>query len=393
MLQKDKKMLGIGMVGGNFMGKAHSNAYSTIPYIFHDANYLPKRVVLGALTVEEATAAADRFGYERGVAGYKAVVSAPDVDVVDVCVHDAMHKDIALAALQAGKHVLCEKPLAVNLEEALIMARAAREAEARGQKAMCGFNYRFVPAVRLAKKLIEEGVIGKVYSFNGAYNQEGLANPEIPYERVRGLHPDSSGTSYNIGSHILDMSRFLMGEIVSVMGEMRTYNATRPSEQGPVAIEKEEEAQAIITYQNGSGGLIKCSNMASGRKNQLVWEINGSLGSMTFDMEDSNILNVYCTDSLRPEINGFTRVNVTQLRRGHPFMEYWWPQGHGTGWEHAHINEIAHFLDCIVNDKPLAPYGATFADGYRAALATEAIRLSSKEGRRVMLSEIDELGL
>lgn len=384
-----KTRLHIGLIGGGFMGKAHSNAYHSIPYIFHPEDYVPYLATLSAATEDEAAAAADRYGFSSATSNYMQVVTDPAIDVIDVCTSDSTHKEIAMAALRNGKHVLCEKPLATNLPDALDLAR---EEKVSLKTSMCGFNYRFTPAVRLAKALIERGVIGKIYCFHGMYNQDNGAPEDTPYERLSYAYgPKSSGVAYQIGTHVIDMARFLIGGIESVMGEIRTCNKQRKSAHGMVAVDADEEMLAIVDFEGGIRGTIRSSVVASGRKNQHAWEINGSKGSLAFDMEDANFLSVYLEDGLIPEVNGFTRINVTQMAKGHPFAEYWWPQGHGLGWEHAHVNEIAHFLDCAANGKPVAPYGATFEDGYRAILTVEAIRVSSRQGRKVYLSEIDTL--
>ena len=384
----DKKIrLRIGLIGGGFMGKAHSNAYHSIPYIFHSGGYVPYLATLSAMTEDEAIAAAERYGFANATADYLQVVNDPNIDVIDVCTSDSTHKEIALAALKGGKHVLCEKPLATNLRDAYELALEERSSS---KASMCGFNYRFTPAVRLAKTLIDRGVIGKLYSFHGVYNQESGASEDIPYERLSYAYGSkSSGAAYQIGTHVIDMARYLIGDIESVMGEIRTCNKQRQSSSGMVDIDADEEMLAIVTFAGGTWGTLRSSVMASGRKNQHAWEINGSKGSLVFDMEDANFLSVYLEAGLIPEVNGFTRVNVTQMAKGHPFAEYWWPQGHGLGWEHAHINEIAHFLHCAANDEPVAPHGATFEDGYRAILVVEAVRLSSEQGRKVYLSELD----
>ena len=382
-----RKTIGIGIVGAGFMCKAHSNAYSTMRYTHAKEDFLPFLARVGADTEEEARAAAERYGYARSCAGWKDLVEDPSVDVVDICLSDALHKAAALDAIAAGKDLVCEKPLAVTSSDALEMLNVAEKA---GVRHMVGFNYRFVPAVRLARQLISGGVIGTPYRFTGSYSQDPGADPATPAESVwYAAGPKSSGVARGIGSHLIDMSRYLMGEIAAVDGKLKTYNRTRPSASGLLSITQDEAMSALLDFENGSDGILGASAVASGRKNRIAWEINGSQGSIAFDMEEINFLYVNLMVSPVKEISGFTRVDVTQIDRNHPFAEYWWPRGHGIGWEHAHINELAHFLDCVANDKAVAPHGATFRDGYRVAAIIEAIAESSAAGRRIDMSFAD----
>ena len=377
----ENRPIGIGIIGAGFMCKAHTNAYKTAAYMYYDKGYIPRLRYVGAATEEEARITAARYGYEKYCAGWDDIMMDDAVDVVDVCLSDSLHKQATLDAVARGKHVLCEKPLALSASDAKEMWKAADKA---GVKHMCGFNYRFVPAVRLAKMLIEAGVIGRTYSFRGEYCQDPGADPYAPVEKVwYASGPKASGVARGIGSHLIDMSRFLMGEIVSVGGKTMTYNPTRFSHKGPVPVSQDEEMTALVDFENGSTGVLQASAVAAGRKNRIAWEINGAKGSLLFDMDDINTLQVYLADSTEWEVIGFTKVNVTQMDRNHPFADIWWPRGHGIGWEHAHINEIAHFLDAIAQDISIAPYGATFADGYRVAAVIEAIEESSRTGRTV----------
>ncbi len=381
MPHKKQVEFNIALVGGGFMAKAHSNAYHTIPYIYNKSNYHINLDSLSAATIEEATDAAQRYSFTNAYAGFGEAVSKGSINIVDICAADFIHKDIAVAALAHGKHVLCEKPLANSLADAKAMYEAAVRA---GTKTMCGFNYRFVPAVRLAKTLLERGIMGRIYTFNGAYNQDSGAFDDIPLERLWYAYGSkASGVSYGIGSHIIDMARFLVGEIATVSGLMKIYTKERPSSKGPQKVMKEEEMLALVEFSNEASGMIKASAMAAGRKNQLTFEISCSKGSLSFDLEEPNYLNVFLKDSPVTQVSGFTKVNVTQIDREHPFMDVWWPRGHGIGWEHAHINEIAHFLDCVANNKDIEPYGATFKDGLRAIEIIEAIRLSEQSKSKV----------
>ena len=378
-----KKPIRIGLVGAGFMAKAHSNAFHTIPYIYNNEIYVPQLVMIGASSGEKAEAAAERYGFSRSSTGYREIVESSDIDVVDICASDALHKEIALEAIKNGKHVLCEKPMALNSDDALEMLEAAKNA---GVKAMCGFNYRFISAVVLARNLIKSGKMGRVYHFNGSYLQQSGFDEDSPLEKLSFAHGSKgSGVALCIGCHIIDMARFLVGEITEVSGMMPLYNQYRNSENGRVRVDKEEDMLAMLSFDNGATGLLRASVVSAGRKNRLAWEISCSKGSLVFDLENLNNLDVFYKESPIQEISGFTRVNVTQVDRNHPFMDIWWPRGHIVGWEHAHINEIAHFLHCIAHDKDVEPLGASFEDGYKSTLIIDSIREAAEQKRAIAI--------
>ncbi|MGI6005232.1 MAG: Gfo/Idh/MocA family protein [Christensenellales bacterium] len=384
----DKHTIGIGMVGGGFMAKAHNNAYKTIPYIYHQHGYTPLCVAIASSSLERAHEAARRYGYEKAVSGYEQIVTDPAVQVVDICAPDAMHRDIAVAALENGKHVLCEKPLATNLQDAYSMVLAARAHPEL--KAMTGFNYRFLPAVALAKRLLEDGTMGRAYSFNGTYLQDVGAFDDTPYENLWYVSgPKNSGAAYGIGCHLIDMARYLMGDIAAVMAESNNYHPVRPLKDGGARkVEQDEETLAVVRFENGAGGTLRSSAVEAGRKNEMYWSISCDKGSIWFNLQDPNYLHVFHKDCAVRPVTGFTKINVTQWDREHPFMDVWWPRGHSLGWEHAHINEIACFLRCVDEDLNIAPQGATFEDGFRAVAVIEACKRSSAMGKRIALEEI-----
>jgi predicted dehydrogenase len=269
--------------------------------------------------------------------------------------------------------------MALNSKDAALMRDAA---EKSGVLAMCGFNYRFVSAVVLAKQLIQSGRMGRVYHFNGSFLQDGAYDEDTPFEKLSFAQGSKgSGVSLAIGSHIIDMARFLVGEITEVGGMLPNYTPVRNSGNGPVKVDKEEDMLAIVKFQNGAAGMLRASVVSAGRKNRLAWEISCSKGTLVFDLENLNYLDVFYKENALNELSGFTRVNVTQVDRNHPFMDVWWPRGHVVGWEHAHINEIAHLLHCIANKEPLSPMGATFEDGYRAALIIDSLKAVAERNR------------
>ncbi|MDR1536213.1 MAG: Gfo/Idh/MocA family oxidoreductase [Planctomycetota bacterium] len=387
----ERKSIGVGLVGTGFMAKAHANAFNTIPYMFPDLPLRPRLAAVASTSLERAEETARRYGFEKALVGHAALIDDPEVELVDVANGDRLHAAVALAALAKGKHVLCEKPLADNLADAKRLAEAAARAEKSGVKAVCGFNYRFVPAVALAKRLIERGVIGRVYSFNGCYLQDSGAFEDTPAEKVWYAAPGgpkNSGVMYGIGTHLIDQARYLAGEIETVAGSLRTYNTRRDSAAGKIAVRSDEDGVAVVGFANGALGSIRAAAVAAGRKNRLSWEISGSRGTLFFDLEEINYLKVFLRDTPVKEVSGFTRVNVTQLDRNHPFMDIWWPRGHGIGWEHAHINEAAHLLARIAEDGPVGPEAATFEDGYQALRVVEAVRRSEETGMRQRVEDI-----
>lgn len=369
----------VGVVGSGFMAKAHANAYHTIPYIYHQAPYKVELKAICATGMEKAQAAAARYGFERAATGWQALVEDPEIDLIDICGPDALHAAIAMEAIKRGKHVLCEKPLATNARDALEMREAA--AARAGLKAMTGFNYRFIGAVRLAKNLINAGVMGRVYHFNGEYAQDVGASPETPLEKLWYAYgPKSSGVALGIGCHLIDMARHLTGEITEVTGALPIYNTSRDSASGKAEVSREEDMLIVAAFEQGARGMLRASAVSAGRKNSLRFELSCSKGSLRFDLESPSFLEVFLMDSPVREVSGFTRVNVTEMDRGHPFAEYWWPRGHVLGWEHAHINEIAHLLECIALDKPVAKDGADFDDGYRACRVIDSLKEAVQTG-------------
>jgi predicted dehydrogenase len=248
---------------------------------------------------------------------------------------------------------------------------------AAGVKHMCAFNYRFVPAVRLARELIEAGELGEIYHFRGRYLQEWILDADFPI--VWRLDKDAAGSGAlgDLGAHVIDLSRYLVGEIATVTGVTRTFIEDRPGGK----VDVDDAFEAVVEYENGAVGTIESSRFCPGRKNSFAWEINGSKGSIAFDLERLNELQVHLRDSMPGErAQGFRTVLVSEA--DHPFWEHWWPHGHIIGWEHSFVHEIHHLLSAIATDDDVAPHGATFEDGYRAAEICDAIVRSSDSGQR-----------
>jgi predicted dehydrogenase len=377
--QMNEPHVGVGVLGYGFMGKVHSNAYIKIPYAYAEPPAYPRLIAMCGRSDEGVRDAARRFGFRGYYTDWKELVADPEIDIFDNCTPDDMHAAPSIAAARAGKHVLCEKPLAMTVADAKKMLQAVEEC---GVKHMLCHNYRFMPAVRLAKELIENGEIGMVYQFRGRYLQEVGRDPEEAAENVWYASGTKSGVLLGIGCHIIDLARFLAGEIASVQGMLKTFNTRRKTSGGKIEEVRADEVNcAIVEFESGAVGTLESAGISTGRKNQCTWEINGSKGSMYFDLADLNNLSVYRNGS---PVRGFTAVSVTEP--SHPLQTLILPPGHIAGWEYGHVHAIGHFIDCVVKDRPVAPYGADFNDGYRVQLIMESIVTSSESGRKVKVS-------
>lgn len=371
--------VGIGMLGYAFMGKAHSNAFKKIPYIYWPPNAVPRLVRIAGRSEDKVAQAARRYGYERHSTDWHDLISDPDVQVLDNGGPNDAHAEPCIAAAKAGKHIICEKPLGRTAEEARRMLDAVTQA---GVKHMCAFNYRFVPAIQLARQIIQEGRLGQIYHFRARYLQEWIADPAFPM--VWRLEADAAGSGAlgDLGSHIIDMARFLVGEPARLSALTKTFITERDVVGGGRASVGVDDAfEAAVEFASGAVGTLEASRFAPGRKNYNAFEINGSKGSISFDMERLNELEVYLPEEGQADASGFRRVLVTEP--SHPEMSVWWPQGHIIGWEHSFVHELHHFLGAVVGSNEVAPIGATFEDGYRNAVICDAIGESAKSGRRV----------
>jgi len=304
---------------------------------------------------------------ERAYGSYEAMLEDPDVDAVYISLPNTMHREWSIRSLEAGKHVICEKPLGRDAAESY---ETWQRVAATGVKHMCAFNYRFVPAVRLARELLEAGELGDIYHFRGRYLQEwGDIDDHVwRFERETA----GSGALGDLGAHVIDLARYLVGEIQAVSGGTRTFKEGR---------DVDDAFEAVVEFENGAIGTLEASRFCPGRKNAFTWEINGSKGSIAFDLERLNELQVSLRGSKPGErAQGFRQVLVSEA--DHPFWEHWWPHGHIIGWEHSFVHELHHLLTAIAEDADVAPHGATFEDGYRAAEVCDAVVRSSEEGRR-----------
>jgi predicted dehydrogenase len=379
----DAPEIGIGMLGYGFMGKAHTNAYKKLPYMIYPPPAIPRLEMIAGRTEAGVREAAHRYGYNRWTTDWQEMVRDDRVQLFDIGVPNNAHAEPCIAAAQAGKHVLCEKPLGRTAKEAATMLEAVTKA---GVKHMVGFNYRFVPAIRQLKYLVDAGLLGQIYHFRGVYLQEWITDPNFPFSWRLDKKMAGSGALGDLGAHVIDLARFLVGEPRRVGAMVKTFIKERPlpdgSGKGEVTVD--DGFVTTVEFENGAIGTIEASRFCPGHKNYEMIEINGSKGSVRFNLERLNELEVFWKGEAPKETQGFHNVLVSESY--HPFWENWWPHGHMLGWEHSFVHEIAHLLHAIVNDREVAPYGATFEDGYKNAVICDAILESAGHERFVSIT-------
>lgn len=375
--------IGIGMLGYAFMGKAHSNAYKTLPYMIYPPPASPKLIAIAGRDEASVKEASIRFGYRDYYIDWKEMLKNDEIQLFDNGGPNNIHAEPCIAAANAGKHILCEKPLARTASESARMLDAVLKA---GVKHMVSYNYRFVPAIRQAKYLIESGALGEIYHFRAVYLQEWIVSPNVPMSWRMDKEIAGSGALGDLGAHIIDLAHFLIGNIRYVAATQQTFIKNRPTNE-PGKLEKvtvDDAFVSIIEFDNGAIGSLEASRFCPGRKNGMVFEINGSKGSIRFGLERLNELEVYWNEDTPTETQGFHNVLVSESF--HPFWEHWWPHGHMIGWEHSFIHEIAHLLDSIANNHPVTPYGADFEDGFRSAVICDAIMASAESDKKIKIT-------
>lgn len=373
--------IGVGMLGYAFMGKAHSNAMRKIPYMIYPPPAVPKLVSISGRDEKAVAVAAHRFGYEKYTTDWREQVNDPDVQLFDNGGPNDMHAEPCIAAAMAGKHILCEKPLGRTAEESKMMLDAVEKA---GVKHMAAFNYRFVPAIRLARNLIESGALGQIYHMRAVYLQEWIM-PHFGESKIWRLDKEiaGSGALGDLGAHIIDLAHYLIGDMKTVAGMTKTFVEERPllDGSGMGKIDVDDAFVASVEFANGAIGTLESTRFAGGRKNYNRFEINGEKGTLVFNLERMNELDVFWVGDKPNDTQGFRNVLVSEP--DHPWLDHWWPAGHIIGWEHTFVHEISHLLDCIVNDKEVGPHGATFEDGYKAAVVCDAIVESAESKKYV----------
>jgi predicted dehydrogenase len=384
------KELGVGMVGHSFMGAAHSQAWRTAPRFF-DLPLHPWMRALCGRDADRVAAAAVRLGWESTETDWARLVTREDIDLVDICTPGDTHAEIAVAALEAGKHVLCEKPLANTVAEAETMAAAAERAAEHGVVSMVGFTYRRVPAIALARQLVQEGRIGEIRHVRAQYLQDWLADASVPMSWRLEKERAGSGSLGDIGAHIVDLTQHITGDrIVNVNGLLETFVDQRPvaepgvgqllgggangiaEQMGEVTVD--DTAAFLARFGGGAVGVFEATRFATGRKNGIRIEINGSAGSLAFDFEDMNVLEFYDAGEA-DETAGFRRILVTDP--GHPYAGNWWPPGHGLGYEHGFTHQVVDLVTALGRGEQPLP---SFADGLQVQRVLDAVTRSSSAG-------------
>jgi len=383
------KQINVGMVGYKFMGKAHSNAWHSAPKFFDLAAEPVMKAICGR-TERNVKEMADKWGWESYETSYKKLVAREDIDLIDITTPNNAHKDVAIAAAKAGKHVSCEKPLAMNVSEALEMVKVVKKA---GVKHMIWQNYRRVPAIALAKQIIEEGRIGQVYHIRAVYLQDWIMDPNFPLAWRLRKGVAGTGAHGDLNAHIIDLARYLVGEFAEVVGMKETFVKERPLELegGSLVAGKASKKKSRVTvddatlflarFVNGAVGTFEATRFANGRRNGQRLEINGSKGSLVFELERMNELQLFSSTDAE-HLQGFKLINVTEAC--HPYMSAYWPVGHIIGWEHTFINGVTDFVNAIAKKKSVKP---DFIDGLRNQEVLDAVVKSCSERKWIKVTK------
>lgn len=383
--------INVGLVGYKFMGKAHSNALQRLGMFFDPGIKIGMKVICGRdeSGVREAS---QKFGWEGYETSWEKLVRRDDIDVIDITAPSNVHKEIAIAAAEAGKHVFCEKPLALNLKDAREMLAAAQKNNIKHQ---IGFNYRFAPAIQLAKKLIEQGKLGKIYHFRGLYLQDFIIDPDFPLVWRLDKKVAGSGSLGDLGAHLIDLARYLVGEFDRVIGMNKTFIKERPLVEQMTGLSGKAKSDApkgevtvddatlfLAEFKNGALGSFEATRFAAGHKNGMSFEINGSKGSIKFEFERMNELQYFSTED-EEGVQGFRLIQATESV--HPYMGAWWPAGHVIGYEHTFVHEFYEFFKAIANDKQPVP---DFNDGVKCSQVLEAVDVSIEENRWIKVDNL-----
>jgi len=371
----------VGIVGTKFMGRAHSNAYAKAP-LFFDLPLAPVMRAACGRNAEDLAAFAARFGWETTETRWERLLARDDIELVDICTPNVLHAPIAIAAALAGKHILCEKPLAMNATEARAMLDAARDA---GVKHMVAFNYRRVPAVVLAKRLIEQGKIGRIVHFDAVYYQDWLVDPQSPYVWRHDASRAGSGAHGDMHAHLVDLARYLVGDIAAVCGAQEVFIKERQlgQGQGMAQVTADDATYFLARFRDGALGSFLATRLATGRKNYLHLEIYGTEGSLVWNLERLNELQYYSRQDAGGE-QGFRTILATQSE--HPYVSAWWPPGHVLGWEHTFVHEVADLMRAIHEGTSPAP---DFSDGLRCQQVLDAVIEAAREGTWVDVHDAD----
>lgn len=377
------KTFRVGLIGYRFMGRAHSNAWRQAPRFFPLKANVELHTICGRNNANVASARA-QLGWLHSTTDWHEVVDSPLIDIVDISTPTISHAEIAIAALKNGKHVICEKPMGLNLKQCEQMFAAAQKS--RAVHMIC-HNYRRIPAIALAKRMISEGALGRIFHFRARYAQDRLTDPEFPIDWRLQKETTGSGVHSDINSHIIDLARYLVGEFTQVCGLVHTFIPERPLAESVKGVRKmgrvdvPDSAAFLGWMENGVMANLEATRYALGRKNHIEIEINGDKGSLYFDFEDMNKLKYYNGDDPKDR-RGFRDILVTERDNIQPYVGHWWPPGHGIGYEHTFIHAVADFVNACVEGKPVHP---TFEDGLKNQRVLTAVEESHQKGKWVKL--------
>jgi predicted dehydrogenase len=373
--------LTVGILGYAGVARAHLNALKKLPYIFWSTPVRFRLIGLAGRSASGVEDAAHRYGFEYGTTDWRRVVEDPQIDLLINCTPNDRHADPCLAAAALGKHLLCEKPLGRDSREARRIWDGVRRRRICHQ---VSFNYRFLPAVRFARELIQAGEIGEIVHFRMRYTDDSLSSPSTPHTWRQERRRAGSGVVGDLASHVLDLGRFLVGEIRSVCGFSRIVVPRRPVRAGSrrmKPVDVEDCFVGAVAFATGATGTLEASGCCPGQKNFLTFEANGARGSLRFNLERLNELEVYRTESQDRRDRGFKTVLVTDA--DHPYGGRWWPPGHILGWEHTFVHQLHHLVQAILGHGTVAPLAADFRDGYANARVCDALVAAARTGRRI----------
>lgn len=383
------KTLNIGMVGYKFMGRAHSNAWKKAS-LFFDLNCEPVLKVVCGRNETSLKEFATKWGWEEIETDWRKVVARPDIDIIDIALPQNLHHDVAVAAASAGKHIFCEKPMAMNSVQAEEMLKAC---ERHKVKHYLNHNYRRTPAIALAKKMIAEGYVGRIFHWRCAYQQDWIVDPEFPLTWQLRKEIAQAGPQWDLNSHAVDLAHYLVGKITSVSAMTANFITERPlaeestsgnltadaipDKRGKVSVE--DAALMMVEFQNGAIGSFEASRFSTGRKNRLCFEIYGSKGSIIFDLERMNELQCYSLAD-KEGMQGFKTILVTESV--HPYVGHWWPPGHIIGYEHAFVHAVYDFVTALEANTSVEP---NFKDGVEIIRVLEAGLKSAETKQKVLI--------
>jgi predicted dehydrogenase len=384
------KSMNVGIIGYKFMGKAHSNAWIKAP-LFFDLSIKPNLKVACGRNEKGVKEFAEKWGWEETETDWKKLVERPDVDIIDISLPQHLHYDVAIAAAKNGKHIFCEKPVAITSKQAEEMLKVAED---NNVTHYLNHNYRRVPAVMFAKQMIDEGKIGRIFHWRGAYQQDWIVDPNFPLTWQLQKETSHAGPQWDLNSHSVDLAQFLIGQIKTVSCLTANFIEERPlpdenavafstgkggnAEMGKVTVE--DAALMMVEFENGAIGSFEATRFATGKKNGNTFEIYGSKGSLTFDMEEMNVLHYFNREDAEGT-QGFRRIQVTESN--HPYVSHWWPPGHIIGYEHGFIHAVADFMEAIETGNEIRP---NFKDGINIIKVLETGLKAAESGKKEKVS-------